>query len=147
MRSVAPGTGGAIGTLKVVTGSMNMSKSEAAVELTPKSEAKPRAAKAARKRQAATEASVGSAALAKAPSSLKPVWIGLGVGVAVAATALVVNARLQRAPGRSSGWGGTLAKAALFALTRVVVQRAAGVALEKAQTLKLEDIWPQRQNA
>jgi len=32
-------------------------------------------------------------------------------------------------------------------LTRVLVQRAANVALEKATTLRLEDVWPQRQNA
>ncbi len=124
-----------------------MSKSEAAVELTPKSEAKPRVAKAPRKRPAAAEASAAGTALATASSSLKPIWIGLGVGAAVAATALVVNAQLQRAPRRTSGLGGTLAKAALFAITRIVVQRAAGAALERAQTLKLEDIWPRYQRA
>ncbi len=119
-----------------------MSKSEAVVELSPKSEAKPRATKTPRKRQATS-----GAALATAKSSMKPVWIGLGVGAAVAATALVVNAQLQRAPRRSSGLGGTLAKAALFALTRVIVQRAAGAALEKATAMSLEDLWPQRRNA
>ena len=124
-----------------------MSKSEALVELPPKSEAKPRAPRAPRKRRPASELSKTDAALAATSGSLKPMWIGFGVGAAVVATALVVNAQLQRGPRRSSGLGGTLAKAALFALTRVIVQRTASAALEKATTLDLEDFWPRRQKA
>ena len=122
-----------------------MSKSEAAQELDSPSP-KPRANRAPRKRAPTLTEAAKNGALATAPSTVKPLLIGLGVGVAVAATALVVNSQL-RTPRRSSGLGGTLAKAALFALTRVLVQRAANVALEKATTLRLEDIWPQRQNA
>jgi hypothetical protein len=124
-----------------------MSKSEAAHDLDSTS-TKAHATKAPRKRTPALAESATNGALSAArSSSVKPLLIGLGVGAAVAATALVVNAQLQRTSRRPSGLGGTLAKAALFALTRVLVQRAAGAALEKATTLKLEDIWPQRQNA
>ena len=122
-----------------------MAKSASVMEDSPESESKPRVAKAPRKARAVAEGS----ALAPATSNMKPVLIGLGVGAAVAATALVVGAQLRG--GRSTrsntpSIGGMVMKAALFALTRVVVQRAA-TALTESATLRLADLWEQRQQA
>jgi hypothetical protein len=122
-----------------------MAKSSSVMELPPQSEAKPPEAKPqagkVRKRRASSTAAKEHNAEAAAPSIMKPLLIGLGIGAAVTATALILGSKTQR--GRASSRPtvtGMLAKAALFSLTRLIVQRAGSVLADKA-ALKAADVW------
>ena len=111
------------------------------MDLPPESETKPQAAKAARKRRTSVSATEAQPLAGNAPSTMKPLLIGLGVGAAVAATALILGSQTQRA--RSShhpSFTGMLAKAALFSLARLIVQRAGSAIADKA-ALKAADVW------
>jgi hypothetical protein len=69
-------------------------------------------------------------------STVKPILIGVGIGAAVAVTGLVVRARSQAAakpPQRTQPTlASALGKAALFAVGRLVAQRAARVLAQRA---------------
>ncbi len=124
-----------------------MPKSSSVVELKPSAASTSRASKPRKRRAAGALTAPQGPALA-ASSSMKPLLIGIGIGVgaAVAATALALRApaRPRRASALSAGLqpsiAGTLAKAALLGLARVVVQRAVGRMANRA-ALKVADAW------
>ena len=131
-------------------GIMNMAKNASTVETSPDSgiTAQARQARKPRTRTAAratVEAPPRRSLAKQSTSTVTPILIGLGVGAALAAGAIVLGASSQRRSrsyaSRQPTLSGALAKAALVALTRIVVQRAVTAAANKA-TLKLAEAWP-----